>query len=154
MSRDLPGIFGHVPWRPCEPARRPQARRWAGERSSPDPGDVNTHVRNIYAKLQAPDRFSAVRRVRELRLLAAGVSHPPWASPLAAMEQNSRNASSLSKISSKIVPAESITNPLSAVTSAPQTIWHGGERLPPGCGDCAGQRLWPPGRAGGHGPRD
>jgi LuxR family maltose regulon positive regulatory protein len=39
---------------------------------SPDPGDVNTRVRNIYAKLQARDRFSAVRRVRELRLLAAG----------------------------------------------------------------------------------
>jgi hypothetical protein len=28
--------------------------------------------------------------VRALRLLAAGFSHPPWASPLAAMEQNSR----------------------------------------------------------------
>ena len=38
----------------------------------PDPGDVNARVRNIYAKLQARDRFSAVRRVRELRLLAAG----------------------------------------------------------------------------------
>ena len=33
---------------------------------------VNTHVRNIYAKLQARDRSSAVRRARELRLLAAG----------------------------------------------------------------------------------
>jgi len=33
---------------------------------------VNTHVRNIYAKLQARDRFSAVRRARELRLLSAG----------------------------------------------------------------------------------
>ena len=32
---------------------------------------VNTHVRNIYAKLQARDRSSAVRRARELRLLAA-----------------------------------------------------------------------------------
>jgi LuxR family maltose regulon positive regulatory protein len=33
---------------------------------------VNTHVRNIYAKLQARDCSSAVRRARELRLLAAG----------------------------------------------------------------------------------
>jgi LuxR family transcriptional regulator, maltose regulon positive regulatory protein len=35
---------------------------------------VNTHVRNIYAKLQASDRSSAVQRARELRLLAAGPS--------------------------------------------------------------------------------
>jgi hypothetical protein len=33
---------------------------------------VKTHVRNIYAKLQARDRFLAVQRARELRLLAAG----------------------------------------------------------------------------------
>jgi LuxR family maltose regulon positive regulatory protein len=33
---------------------------------------VNTHVRNIYAKLHATDRSSAVRRARELRLLATG----------------------------------------------------------------------------------
>ena len=33
---------------------------------------VNTHVRNIYAKLQARDRSSAVQRARELGLLAAG----------------------------------------------------------------------------------
>jgi LuxR family maltose regulon positive regulatory protein len=33
---------------------------------------VNTHVRNIYAKLQASDRSSAVQRARELRLLATG----------------------------------------------------------------------------------
>ncbi len=33
---------------------------------------VNTHVRSIYAKLQARDRSSAVQRARELRLLAAG----------------------------------------------------------------------------------
>ena len=32
---------------------------------------VNTHVRNIYAKLQARDRSSAVQRARELRLLSA-----------------------------------------------------------------------------------
>jgi LuxR family maltose regulon positive regulatory protein len=33
---------------------------------------VSTHVRSIYAKLQVSDRSSAVRRARELRLLAAG----------------------------------------------------------------------------------
>ena len=33
---------------------------------------VNTHVRNIYAKLQARDRSSAVQRARELGLLSAG----------------------------------------------------------------------------------
>jgi LuxR family maltose regulon positive regulatory protein len=33
---------------------------------------VNTHVRNIYAKLQAHDRSAAVQRARELRLLSAG----------------------------------------------------------------------------------
>jgi LuxR family transcriptional regulator, maltose regulon positive regulatory protein len=31
---------------------------------------VNTHMRNIYAKLQAQDRSSAVRRAREMRLLS------------------------------------------------------------------------------------
>jgi len=35
---------------------------------------VNTHVRNIYAKLQARDRSSAVRRARELRLLSTGLT--------------------------------------------------------------------------------
>jgi LuxR family transcriptional regulator, maltose regulon positive regulatory protein len=33
---------------------------------------VSTHIRNIYAKLQVSDRSSAVRRARELRLLAGG----------------------------------------------------------------------------------
>jgi len=33
---------------------------------------VNTHIRNIYAKLQAQDRSSVVRRAREMRLLSAG----------------------------------------------------------------------------------
>jgi LuxR family maltose regulon positive regulatory protein len=33
---------------------------------------VNTHVRSIYAKLQASDRSSAVARARELRLLSGG----------------------------------------------------------------------------------
>ena len=35
---------------------------------------VNTHVRNIYAKLQAQDRSSAVRRARDMRLLSAGLN--------------------------------------------------------------------------------
>jgi len=34
---------------------------------------VSTHIRNLYAKLQAQDRFSAVRRAREMRLLSAGL---------------------------------------------------------------------------------
>jgi LuxR family maltose regulon positive regulatory protein len=33
---------------------------------------VNTHIRNIYSKLGARDRSSAVRRARELRLLSSG----------------------------------------------------------------------------------
>ena len=33
---------------------------------------VSTHLRSIYAKLQVRDRSSAVRRARELRLLAVG----------------------------------------------------------------------------------
>jgi LuxR family transcriptional regulator, maltose regulon positive regulatory protein len=33
---------------------------------------VNTHIRNIYTKLQARDRSSAVQRARELRLLSTG----------------------------------------------------------------------------------
>jgi LuxR family maltose regulon positive regulatory protein len=35
---------------------------------------VNTHIRNIYAKLQAQDRSSAVQRAREMRLLSTGLS--------------------------------------------------------------------------------
>jgi LuxR family maltose regulon positive regulatory protein len=35
---------------------------------------INTHIRNIYAKLQAQDRSSAVRRAREMRLLSAGLN--------------------------------------------------------------------------------
>jgi LuxR family maltose regulon positive regulatory protein len=35
---------------------------------------VNTHVRNIYAKLRARDRSSAVQRARELRLLSTGLT--------------------------------------------------------------------------------
>jgi LuxR family maltose regulon positive regulatory protein len=33
---------------------------------------VSTHVRSIYAKLQVTDRSAAVKRARELRLLATG----------------------------------------------------------------------------------
>jgi LuxR family maltose regulon positive regulatory protein len=35
---------------------------------------VNTHIRNIYAKLGAQDRSSAVQRARDLRLLSAGLT--------------------------------------------------------------------------------
>jgi LuxR family transcriptional regulator, maltose regulon positive regulatory protein len=35
---------------------------------------VNTHIRNIYAKLQVRDRSSAVQRARDLRLLSTGPS--------------------------------------------------------------------------------
>src|SRR6188472_4309597 len=35
---------------------------------------VNTHIRNIYSKLGARDRSSAVQRARELRLISAGGS--------------------------------------------------------------------------------
>jgi LuxR family transcriptional regulator, maltose regulon positive regulatory protein len=36
---------------------------------------VNTHVRSIYAKLDARDRSGAVQRARELRLLSSSASH-------------------------------------------------------------------------------
>ncbi len=35
---------------------------------------VNTHIRNIYSKLQAQDRSSAVQRAREMRLLSTGLT--------------------------------------------------------------------------------
>jgi len=37
---------------------------------------VNTHIRNIYAKLQARDRSSAVQRARGMRLLSEGFTSP------------------------------------------------------------------------------
>jgi LuxR family maltose regulon positive regulatory protein len=37
---------------------------------SVSPNTINAHIRSIYAKLGVRDRFSAVRRARELRLLA------------------------------------------------------------------------------------
>lgn len=36
---------------------------------------VNTDMRNIYAKLDARDRSTAVERARELRLLSGAASH-------------------------------------------------------------------------------
>jgi LuxR family transcriptional regulator, maltose regulon positive regulatory protein len=36
---------------------------------------VNTHIRNIYTKLQAQDRSSAVRRAREMRLFSGGLNN-------------------------------------------------------------------------------
>ena len=33
---------------------------------------VNTHIRNIYAKLHTQDRSAAVQRAREMRLLSTG----------------------------------------------------------------------------------
>ena len=42
----------------------------AGELSV-SPNTVSTHIRSTYAKLRAADRSAAVRRARELRLLAA-----------------------------------------------------------------------------------
>ncbi|MGH3273528.1 MAG: response regulator transcription factor [Streptosporangiaceae bacterium] len=35
---------------------------------------VNTHIRNIYAKLRTQDRSSAVQRARDLRLLSTGLT--------------------------------------------------------------------------------
>jgi LuxR family maltose regulon positive regulatory protein len=38
---------------------------------------VSTHIRNVYSKLGARDRSSAVRRARELRLLSTGLARTP-----------------------------------------------------------------------------
>ena len=43
----------------------------AGELSV-SPNTVSAHIRSIYAKLAVRDRSAAVRRARDLRLLAAG----------------------------------------------------------------------------------
>jgi hypothetical protein len=37
---------------------------------------VNTHIRNIYSKLGAGDRSSAVRRARDARLISTGRTSP------------------------------------------------------------------------------
>jgi LuxR family maltose regulon positive regulatory protein len=39
---------------------------------------VNTHMRNLYYKLDVRDRSSAVKRARELGLLSTGRSHASW----------------------------------------------------------------------------
>jgi LuxR family transcriptional regulator, maltose regulon positive regulatory protein len=48
------------------------SRREIASELSVSVNTVNTHVRNIYAKLQARDRSSAVQRARKVRLLAGG----------------------------------------------------------------------------------
>jgi len=52
---------------------------------------VNTHVRNIYAKLQARDRAAAVQRARELRMLSAGLRPVAPRSPDPGDEGSPRN---------------------------------------------------------------
>jgi len=49
------------------------SRREIASELSVSVNTVNTHIRNIYAKLQAQDRSSAVQRAREMRLLSAGL---------------------------------------------------------------------------------
>ena len=61
-----PGEFRVLRYLPTN-LSRPQI---AGELSV-SPNTVSAHIRSIYAKLQVRDRSSAVRRARELRLLAA-----------------------------------------------------------------------------------
>ena len=48
---------------------------------------VNTHIRNIYSKLGARDRSSAVQRARELRLLSTGARTSRIAEPAAHNHQ-------------------------------------------------------------------
>jgi LuxR family transcriptional regulator, maltose regulon positive regulatory protein len=50
------------------------SRREIASELSVSVNTVNTHVRNIYAKLQAQDRSSAVQRARQARLLSAGLT--------------------------------------------------------------------------------
>jgi LuxR family maltose regulon positive regulatory protein len=52
---------------------------------------VNTHVRNIYAKLHTRDRSAAVQRARELRMLSAGVRPVTHRSPDPGDEGSPRN---------------------------------------------------------------
>jgi LuxR family maltose regulon positive regulatory protein len=47
------------------------SRQQIAEELSISPHTINTHLRKIYLKLGVSDRSSAVRRARELRLLAA-----------------------------------------------------------------------------------
>ncbi len=56
-------------------AERDQLTEWAQQAScaqlSVSPNTVSTHIRSIYAKLGIAHRSAAVRRARDLRLLAA-----------------------------------------------------------------------------------
>ena len=54
---------------------------------------VNTHIRNIYSKLGARDRSSAVQRARELRLLSTGAREHRRASASAASHNHQIPAS-------------------------------------------------------------
>jgi len=53
---------------------------------------VNTHLRNIYAKLQTSNRSSTVQRARELRLLSAGLpdSSAPRSTPSRLRRRSAR----------------------------------------------------------------
>ncbi|HEY2306305.1 MAG TPA: aldo/keto reductase [Streptosporangiaceae bacterium] len=54
MSRYLPRVSGHVPWRPCQPSQQAQAHRQSGERSSPDPGGSRTRAPQNRSSARAP----------------------------------------------------------------------------------------------------
>jgi hypothetical protein len=56
---------------PCSASRRWHEALDTDEHPRRGTNTVNAHIRSIYAKLQVRDRSSAVRRARELRLLAA-----------------------------------------------------------------------------------
>ena len=58
---------------------------------------VNTHIRNIYSKLGARDRSSAVQRARELRLLSTGRSEHRRACAPRAQSPDSGVAGSLGR---------------------------------------------------------
>jgi Bacterial regulatory proteins, luxR family len=64
---------------PPVPATAPATSTRPGELSV-SPNTVSAHIRSIYAKLQVRGRASAVRRARELRLLAAGRTRWPGVS--------------------------------------------------------------------------
>jgi LuxR family maltose regulon positive regulatory protein len=59
-------VLGYLPTNPSRPEVASQL--------SVSVNTVNTRIRSIYAKLQAQDRFSAVQRARELRLLSGGIT--------------------------------------------------------------------------------
>ena len=63
--------------RAAVPADEPDAARDRAIELYVSVNTVNTHIRNIYSKLGARDRCSAVGRARELRLLATGRAPSP-----------------------------------------------------------------------------